>query len=178
MINARTTTALTELTGDYVLDAARTRIGFVAKHTMATRVPGAFETFEGRAHLDGDDPSRSTVDVAIQAASIQTRNPRRDEALRDKFLDAVNHPTITFTSTEVERIDDATFAVTGDLTIRGTTNPVTIAFTVTAADNERLTLRGTVPINRRNWGAHWAAVGFLVTKQVLLDLDVTATRRP
>ena len=172
-----TTTTLGELTGDYVLDTVRTRIGFVAKHTMATRVPGNFQTFEGRAHLDGDDPSRSTVDVTIQAASIQTRNPRRDEALRDKFLDVANHPTITFTSTEVEQVDDATFAVTGDLTIRGTTNPVTIAFTLTG-DNDRLTLRGTVPINRRDWGVHWVAAGFLVTKQVLLDLDATATRRP
>jgi len=172
-----TTTTLGELTGDYVLDTVRTRIGFVAKHTMATRVPGSFETFEGRAQLDGDDPSRSTVDVAILAASIQTRNPRRDKALRDQFLDAANHPTITFTSTEVEQVDDATFAVTGDLTIRGTTNPVTIAFTLTAND-DRLTVRGTVPINRRDWCVHWVAAGFLVTKQVLLDLDVTATRRP
>ena len=173
-----TTTTVGELTGDYVLDAVRTRIGFVAKHTMATRVPGNFEKFEGRAHLDGNDPSRSTVGVAIEAASIQTRNPGRDKALRDKFLDAVNHPTMTFASTEVEQVDHATFAVTGDLTIRGTTNPVTIAFTVTAADHDRVTLRGTVPINRRDWGVHWAAAGFLVTKQVLLDLDVTATRRP
>ncbi len=175
MINARTTTTLT---GDYVLDAVRSRIGFVAKHTMATRVPGNFEKFEGRAHLDGDDPSRSTVEVVVETGSIQTRNTGRDKALRDKFLDAANHPTITFTSTGVEQVDDATFAVTGDLTIRGTTKPVTIAFGVTAADDDRLTLRGTVPINRRDWGVHWVAAGFLVVKQVLVDLDVTATRRP
>jgi polyisoprenoid-binding protein YceI len=172
-----TMTKLTELTGDYVLDAAHTRIGFVARHTMASKVPGHFEAFEGRAHLDGDDPSKSTAELAIQAASIQTRNPRRDQALRDKFLDAANHPTITFTSTRVDQVDETTFTLTGNLTIRGTTKPITIDLTLTAAD-DRLTFNGTVPINRRDWGAHWSAAGFLVSSQVRLEFAVTAVRHP
>ena len=171
-----TMTKLTELTGDYVLDAAHTRIGFVARHTMATKVPGHFDAFEGRAHLDGDDPSKSTAELTIQAASIQTHNPRRDQALRDKFLDAGHHPTITFTSTRVDQVDETTFTLTGDLTIRGTTKPITIDLTLTAAD--RLTFDGTVPINRRDWGANWSAAGFLVSKQVRLELAVTAIRHP
>jgi polyisoprenoid-binding protein YceI len=172
------TTELTELTGDYVLEPARTRIGFVARHTMATRVPGHFETFEGHAHLDGDDPAKSTVAITIQAASIQTHNPRRDPALRDKFLDAPHHPTITFTSTAVDQVDETTFSLTGDLTIRGTTRPVTIPLTLTTAGDDRLGLTGTVTINRRDWGAHWSAAGFLVSRQVLVDLAVTAVRVP
>jgi polyisoprenoid-binding protein YceI len=170
-------TELSELTGDYVLDAAETRIGFVARHTMATKVPGRFESFEGRARLDGDDPSRSTVAVTVQTASIQTGNPRRDPALRDKFLDATNHPTISFTSTKVDRADEATFALTGNLTIRGTTRPVTIDLTLTEVGNDRLTFTGAVPINRRDWGVHWSAAGFLVSKLVILDFAVTAVRR-
>jgi polyisoprenoid-binding protein YceI len=170
-------TTTTNLTGDYVLDAATTRIAFTARHTMATRVPGHFETFEGHAHLDAGDPSRSTVHLTIQAASIQTHNPRRDQALRDKFLDAPNHPTITFVSTRVDQVDEAGFSVTGDLTIRGTTNPVTIDVTLIDADNDRLRFTGTVTINRRDWGAHWSAAGFLVSKQVRLELDVTTVRR-
>ena len=75
-----TTTRLSELTGDYVLDTAHTRIGFIARHTMATKVPGQFGEFEGSAHLDGDDPSKSSAQLTIHAKSIQTRNQQRDEA--------------------------------------------------------------------------------------------------
>jgi polyisoprenoid-binding protein YceI len=171
-------TTTTNLTGDYVLDVALTRIGFVARHTMATKVPGHFESFEGHAHLDGDDPSKSAAQLTIQATSIQTRNPQRDKALRDKFLDAPNHPTITFTSTTIDRIDETTFTLTGNLTIRGTTKPITLDVTLTAADPDRLTLEGTATINRRDWGAHWSAAGFLVSKQVQLEFTATAVRHP
>jgi len=82
-----TTTSLSELTGDYVLDTAHTRIGFVARHTMATKVRGQFGEFEGSAHLDGDDPPKLSAQLTITAKSIQTRNQHRDEALRSKFLD-------------------------------------------------------------------------------------------
>jgi polyisoprenoid-binding protein YceI len=171
------TTKLTELTGDYVLDPALTRVGFVARHTMATKVPGHFETFEGHAHLDGDDPSKSTAHLTIHAASIQTHNPRRDRALRDKFLDApTHHPLITFTSTKIDQVTETTFAVTGDLTIRGTTKAITIDFALTNTGPGGLTFEGNVPINRRDWGAHWSAAGFLVSKQVLVQLAVTAIR--
>ena len=128
-----TTTRLSELTGDYVLDTAHTRIGFMARHTMATKVPGQFDEFEGSAHLDGDDPSKSSAQLTIRAKSIQTRNQQRDEALRNKFLDSGNHPAITFTSTKVEQAGDTNFAVTGDLTIRGVTKPVTVDFKLTGA---------------------------------------------
>ena len=169
-------TSTTSLTGDYVLHAALTRIGFVARHTMATKVAGHFETFEGHAHLNGEDPSKSTAQLTIQAASIQTRSPQRDKALRDKFLDAPNHPTITFTSTTIDRIDETTFTLTGNLTIRGTTKPIAIDVTLTAADPDRLTVEGTATINRRDWGAHWPAAGFLVSKQVQLEVAATAVR--
>jgi polyisoprenoid-binding protein YceI len=165
------------LTGDYVLDPARTRIGFVARHTMATRVPGHFSTFEGHAQVSGDDPTASTAHLTIQAASIETHNPRRDKALRDKFLDAAGHPAITFTSTAVRQLDESTFELTGDLTIRGTTRPVTIPLTRTSTEPDRLGFTGTLTIDRKDWGAHWSAVGFMVSRRVRLELDVTAVRR-
>jgi polyisoprenoid-binding protein YceI len=169
-------TSTTNVTGDYVLDPARTRVGFVARHTMATSVVGRFSTFVGRVHVS-DDVSDSTVQVTIQAASIETRNPRRDQALRDKFLDAPHHPAITFSSTSVNQVDETTFDVAGDLTIRGTTRPVTIPLTLTAAEPDRLVFTGTATINRREWGAHWSAVGFLVANDVRLELEVTTIRR-
>jgi polyisoprenoid-binding protein YceI len=149
-----TTTKLSELTGDYVLDTAHTRIGFVARHTMATNVRGQFDGFEGSAHLDGDDPSQSTAELTIQADSIQTRNQKRDDQLRSNFLDSPNHPTITFISTKVEQVDDTNYKVTGDLTIRGVTKPVTVDFELTGAENRpsgnfRVGFEGKATINRK-----------------------------
>jgi len=95
--------ALTELTGTYTLDPAHTRIGFVARHAMVTKVRGSFDEFAGTAVLDGANPANSRVDVTIEAASIDTRNAQRDEHLRtNDFLDAATYPHITFTSTSIE----------------------------------------------------------------------------
>lgn len=177
-----TTTKPSELTGDYVLDTAHTRIGFVARHAMATKVRGQFDEFEGSAHLDGDDPSKSSAELTIQANSLQTRNQQRDEHLRSKFLDMDNHPTITFTSTGVEQVDETKFKVTGDLTIRGVTKPVTVDFELTGAENPSGTFRvgfeGSVTINRKDWGVNWnAATGVLVSEKVTLEFDVAAIRQ-
>ena len=90
--------ALTELTGTYTLDPAHTRIGFVARHAMVTKVRGAFNEFTGTAVLDGANPENSTVQVTIQAASIDTRNAQRDGHLRgNDFLAMEEYPQITFT---------------------------------------------------------------------------------
>ncbi len=166
------------LTGDYVLDTAHTRIGFVARHTMATKVRGHFEKYEGAVHLDGDDPTRSNVALTIQAESIQTRNKQRDGQLRGNFLDDRNHPVITFTSTKVEQAGESTYEVSGDLTIRGVTKPLTMTFELIAAENEawgryRVCFAGGVTINRMDWGVNWnAATGLLVKEKVILEFDV------
>ncbi|MEV2273798.1 YceI family protein [Nonomuraea africana] len=178
-----TTTTLRELTGDYVLDTAHTRIGFVARHTMATKVRGRFDEFKGSAHLDGDDPSMSSAVLTIQAKSIQTRDRRRDAHLRGNFLDADNHPAITFTSTKVRQVGETTFKVTGDLTIRGVTKPVTAHFELTGAENGpqgylRVGFEGSVTINRKDWGVNWnAATGVLVSEKVALEFAVAAIRQ-
>jgi polyisoprenoid-binding protein YceI len=178
-----TTTKLSELTGDYVLDTAHTRIGFVARHTMATKVRGQFDEFEGSTHLDGDDPSKSSAELTIQAKSIQTRNQQRDQALRSKFLDMDNQPAITFTSTGVEQVDETNFKVTGDLTIRGVTKPLTVDFELTGAENDpwgnfRVGFEGSVTISRKDWGVNWnAATGVLVSEKVMLEFDVAAIRQ-
>src|SRR5215467_10856929 len=178
-----TTTRLSELTGDYVLDTAHTRIGFIARHTMATKVPGQFGEFEGSAHLDGDDPSKSRAQLTIAAKSIQTRNQQRDEALRSKYLNMDNYPAITFTSTKVEQAGDTNFTVTGDLTIRDVTKPVTVDFKLTGAKtdpsgNFRVGFEGRVTINRKDWAVHWNAAPGVVSTKVTLEFDVAATRQP
>src|SRR5262249_9132632 len=121
-----TATVYDQLTGDYTLDPAHSRIGFVARHAMVTKVRGSFNEFTGGGHLDWDNPGNSSVQVTIQAASIDTRNADRDAHLRSNdFLQMNEYPEITFNSTEIARTDD-TLYVTGDLTIKGVTRPVTV----------------------------------------------------
>jgi polyisoprenoid-binding protein YceI len=179
-----TTTKLNELTGDYVLDTAHTRIGFAAR-AMVTKVRGQFDEFEGSAHLDGDDPSKSSAQLTIQAKSIQTRIQQRDDHLRSNFLDTANYPAITFTSTKAEPAGETSFKVTGDLAIRGVTRPVTVDFELTGAvddpwGNFRVGFEGKATINRNDWGVNWNAVaggGVLVSEKVTLEFDVAAVRQ-
>ncbi|GAA4091931.1 YceI family protein [Nonomuraea soli] len=169
-----TITQLSELTGDYVLDPARTTIGFVGRHTMATRVRGRFDAFAGHARLDGEDPSRSSVGITIEAASLRTRDDRRDQHLRRRFLHADEHPAIAFTSTRVERAGGNTFVVTGDLTIRGVSRPVTVEFELTGPEPS---FTGRATINRRDWGVNWnAATALLLEDAVVLELEVRLVR--
>ncbi|MFH8381498.1 YceI family protein [Kitasatospora sp. NPDC018058] len=181
------TVSLPELTGDYVLDPAHTRIGFVARHAMVTKVRGAFHRFEGAAHLDGGDPSRSTAQLTIKAESIDTGVEQRDQHLRtNDFLDAPNYPDITFRTTSVEPGSDTEYRVTGDLTIKDTTRPVTIDFEYTgnAVDpygNLRVGLEGSVTISRKDYGVTWNAAleggGVLVGDKVVLEFDISAIKQ-
>lgn len=177
---------LTELTGTWTLDPAHTRIGFVARHAMVTKVRGAFNEFEGTAVLDGANPANSRAEVTIKAASIDTRNAQRDEHLRSNdFLAMQEHPEITFTSTGARQVDDTTFELTGDLTIRGVTNSVTIPFTFEGAakdpfGNLRAGFEGSVAINRKDWGVTWNAAleggGVLVSDRVTLEFEISAIK--
>src|SRR3954470_23731260 len=111
--------SLTALTGTYTLDPTHTRIGFVARHAMVTKVRGSFNEFEGTATIDGANPANSTARVSIAHKSIDTRNA--DRAARrpsNDFLGMDEYPQITFGSPRVTPVDDATFEVSGDLTIK------------------------------------------------------------
>ncbi|MDH6217292.1 YceI family protein [Streptomyces pseudovenezuelae] len=160
----------TALTGDYVLDTARTRIGFVSRAVLISKVRGRFEEFEGSAHLDGEDPSKSEVRLTIRTRGLQTGNARRDEHLRGAdFLDGDHHPDITFTSTRVRQTGATRFTLTGDLTVRGTTRPVTVDLEVTdTGSGVSFTGRGT--LNRRDWDVSWG--GRLLADKVTLELEV------
>ncbi|MEU6471450.1 YceI family protein [Streptomyces massasporeus] len=176
-----TATALGELTGDYILDTARTRIGFTARAALVGKVRGRFDAFEGSARLDGGSPSRSTVRLTIRAASVQTRNTKRDDHLRSgDFLDAGSHPALTFASTRVEPTGGTGFRVTGDLTVRGVTRQVTVDFELTGSGRDPQGSRlaaftGRTVVDRHDWGVSGARG--MVGRKVTLDFDVTAVRR-
>jgi len=184
--DASTSTSTKALTGQYTIDASHTRIGFAARHAMVSKVKGAFKQFEGGGYFDEEDPSRSHVELTIKVASIDTGNADRDAHLRtNDFLAIDQYPEITFRSTAVEKVGDNTFKVTGDLTIRGVTKPVTIDFELggSAVDpygNLRLGFEGATTINRKDWGVNWNAAleagGVMVGDKVTLELDVEAVK--
>jgi len=181
------TTSTFDITGDYTLDPNHTRLSFVARHAMVTRVRGHFAQFTGSAHLDASDPTRSSAQVTIEAASVDTGNAQRDGHLRSNdFFDMETHPQITFASTGVEVVDPTHYRLLGDLTIRGVTRPVTVEFELTGQSvdpygNQRVGFEGAATINRKDWGVSWNAPletgGVLVSDKVTLEIDVAAIRQ-
>lgn len=172
--------------GKYTIDPAHSRIGFVARHAMITKVRGSFNEFTGSGYFDVDKPENSHFELTIDATSIDTRNADRDAHLKSNdFFDMETHPQITFSSTAVDKVDDDTFRVTGDLTIKGVTKPVTVDldYAGTAVDpfgNHRLGLEGNVVVNRKDWGLNWNAPletgGVLISEKVTLEFEVSAIK--
>ncbi|MFP5328298.1 MAG: YceI family protein [Acidimicrobiia bacterium] len=181
------TTTSDVLTGNYVLDPTHSRIGFVARHAMVTKVRGSFNDFEGTGYLDAENPANSRLELKIQAKSIDTRNADRDGHLRSNdFFDMDQYPEINFVSTAVEAIGSSLYRVTGDLTIKGITKPVSIDLELAgpATDpfgNERVGLEGSVVVNRKDWGVNWNAAletgGVLVSEKVTLEFEVSAIKQ-
>jgi polyisoprenoid-binding protein YceI len=184
-MTAPTTTAT--LSGSYVLDPNHTRLGFVARHAMVTKVRGSFEEFEGSAELDFQDPTKSTASLTFQVGSIQTGNAQRDGHLRtNDFFDVEAFPVATFTSGDVRVVDDSTYEMTGDLTLKGVTKPVTITWELTGTEtdpygNLRAGFEGRATLNRKDWGVNFNAAlesgGVLVSDKIVLELDVSAIKQ-
>lgn len=174
------------LNGTYALDVTHTRLGFSARHAMVTKVRGNFETFEGSAELNFDDPSKSSASVSFDIDSVKTGQSQRDEHLRNNdFFDAPTFPKGTFVSTSASKIDDETFALTGDLTLKGVSKPVTITFEYTGSatdpyNNVRQGFEGKAVINRKDWGITYNAAleagGVLISEKINLEFDVSAIK--
>jgi len=178
------TTAITpELSGAYTIDPAHSRIGFVARHAMVTKVRGSFNDVTGTIDIDAVDPAKSSANIAIQVASIDTRNADRDGHLRtNDFLDAENHPVITFVSTAAELHGQESVTLTGDLTIKGVTKSISIEFDYQGAatdpfGNKRLGFEGTHIISRQDYGITWNAPletgGVLVGDKITLEFELS-----
>ncbi|MGW5640615.1 YceI family protein [Streptomyces sp. NPDC003832] len=177
---------LAALTGEYSIDAAHSTLGFTARHAMVTNVKGKFLDFSGSLTLDGSDPSRSSASIDVKMDSIDTGSADRDGHLKSAdFFRTEEHPVMTFRSTKAEALGGDDYRLTGDLTILGTTKPITIdlEFNGSAKDpfgNERVGFEGKAEILRSDWGLTWNAAletgGVLVSDKIKLNFDISAIR--
>ena len=179
LVTTTTTTTPAIETGTWKLDPAHTRFGFMARHLMVTKVRGYFADFDGQIEI-AEDLSDSKVAIELKAASITTGAPDRDAHLRSgDFLDADSHQFIRFDSTSIVEDGDV-WKVTGDLTIRDVTRPVTLDATYdgTASDpwgNEHIAFTATARLHRDEWDLNWNVAleggGWLVSKDVSLEIE-------
>lgn len=185
MSTATVPTTVDQLTGTWTLDESHTRIGFVARHAMVTKVRGSFNEFTGTAEV-GENLSDAKVNVTIKVDSFDTRNEQRDGHIKSgDFLAIEEYPEITFVSTAVTPTGENSFDLTGDLTIKGQTNSVTVPFEFEGAatdpfGNLRAGFEGSTVINRKDYGITWNAAletgGVLVSEKITLEFEVSAIK--
>lgn len=184
------TTSVRPQTSTWSIDPAHSVAEFAVKHMMITTVKGRIADIRGTITIDEANPDQSTVEVELDAASIDTRAEQRDQHLRSAdFFDVEKFPVITFRSRRVEGAslsDGTTFTVVGDLTIRDVTREVVLDATFDGRGKdpwggERVSFSATTMIDRRDFGLTWNAAletgGMLVSNDVRISLDVQAVRQ-
>jgi polyisoprenoid-binding protein YceI len=170
-------------TTTYRIDPQHSSAQFAVTHLMISTVRGEFHGVNGKVVVDDGDIAKSSVEVTIDATSVDTREPDRDKHLKSAdFFDVANHPSITFKSTKVESAGAGKLKVTGDLTIRGVTKTAVLEVTVpkpTIKDPwglQRTAVSGSTKINRQDFGVAWNknldSGGVVVSDNVDINLDV------
>lgn len=170
------------------IDPSHSSIGFSVKHMMVSTVKGSFAKVQGTVELDDKDVTKSTVEVTIDVASIDTRDPKRDGHLKSPdFFDVAKYPTATFKSTKVQKAGKSKLKVHGALTLRGVTKPVVLDVEgPTAAYKTPFgsTVRGahaTTKLDRKDFGITWNKAldsgGLLVGNEVTLDLGIEISEK-
>lgn len=171
--------------GTWRIDPAHSSVEFVARHLMVSKVRGRFGSLEGTIHVD-EEPERSTVEVQIDAASIDTGEPKRDEHLRSPdFLDVERYPSLTFRSTGAERTGQRTLRVEGELTIRDVTRPLALdveyqGIVLDPWGNSRAGFTASAEIDREEFGVTWNQAletgGVLVGRKLSIEIEIAAVR--
>jgi polyisoprenoid-binding protein YceI len=175
-------------TSNWQIDPAHSSAQFAVRHLAISTVRGAFSKVTGTVALDDQDISKSIVDVTIDVASVDTRQPDRDNDLRsDKFFDVAHFPSITFKSKKVEQSAPGKLKVTGNLTIRGTTKEVVLDVDGPTAPmkdpwgNQRVAANASTKINRQDYGVKWNATldngGVVVGDDVSIVIDVELVKQ-
>ncbi|RIU96557.1 YceI family protein [Oceanobacillus picturae] len=169
------------------VDAVHSEIGFSVKHMMISKAKGVFKEFDAVIEADVEDLTDSKVEVTIDVNSIETRNKDRDDHLRSgDFFDVENHPNITFVATDIKKKSDSEYDVTGDLTIRGTTKPVTVDVEFEGQSKDPMSgnivagFSGKTKVNRKEFGLTWNAAvetgGVLIGEDVTINFEIEAHR--
>jgi polyisoprenoid-binding protein YceI len=170
------------------IDPTHSAAHFKVRHLMISNVRGEFSKLSGSVMLDPVDPTRSTVEVSLETASVNTREPQRDEHLRSAdFFDVANYPVITFRSKQIAAAGPGEFKVTGDLTIRGVTKEV--AFDVEGPTppvkdpwgNVKAGVTAEAKINRKDFGLVWNALveggGVMVGDEVSITIEAELAQK-
>ena len=170
----------------WTFNEAHTAAEFSVRHMMITYVRGTFKNLQGTLDFDPDRPEDAWAEVSIDAATLWSGEPERDDHLRSEdFLDVANHPRIVFRSTSVAPVARNEYLVNGDLSIRGVTRPVSLDVRYMGQcrspfDDTRIGFTATTRINRHDFGVSWNAdlkdTGFVVGDDVLITIDVEAER--
>jgi polyisoprenoid-binding protein YceI len=171
---------------DYVIDASHSSVVFKVKHLAISSVPGRFGDVSGKFSFDPSKIEASSAEATINATSINTMDPKRDDHLKSAdFLDVVKFPSIQFKSTKVEKVSDTAFNAHGDLSIHGVTKPVVLAVTYggTAKDpwgKERAAFEARTTINRKDFGLTWSKTletgGLVVGDDVQITLEIEGVK--
>jgi polyisoprenoid-binding protein YceI len=170
------------------IDTAHTSTQFAVKHMMVSTVRGQFNKTSGTVTWDGKDFSTAVVDVVIDAASINTRETRRDDHLRSAdFFDVAKYPTLTFKSTKIQPAGAGKLRMSGDLTMHGVTKPVTLDVEGPSAplkeqNGTRVGASATTTVKRSDFGLTWnraiEAGGVAVSDEVVITIDIEMVNRP
>jgi polyisoprenoid-binding protein YceI len=169
----------------YSIDTSHSSVEFVGRHLGLAKVRGRFTKFGGDIQI-AERPEDSSVEVDIDVASVESADARRDEHLRSPdFFHVDEHPSMVFKSTSVNPVDEGTWEVSGDLTIRGVTRPVVLHTEFEGAENspfgdQRVGFSATTEVNREDWDLGWNVVlesgGLLVGKKIKIELNIEAVR--
>jgi polyisoprenoid-binding protein YceI len=166
--------------GTYTIDPAHTQVGFAIRHLGLSKVRGRFTTFEGTVVV-AEDPAESSVNVTIDATSVDTREETRDNHLRTKdFFDVEHHPSWTYASTAVHYLGGSALEIVGDLTIRGITRPVTLEATLEGVGKDpwgghRAGFSALAEIDRTDFDVSFGSVveagGVMLSKKVTIEIE-------
>ncbi len=168
--------------GAWVIDPSHSSVEVIARHMVISKVRGRFDAFTGTVVV-ADRPEDSSVELTIDAASISTGDARRDEHLRNAdFLETGTYPHITFKSTSIEPARKGRWALTGDLTVRDVTRPITVEVELegvgSAYGGPRVVFSAGFDVDREEYGLTWNMAletgGVLVGRQLRIELNIQA----
>lgn len=181
------TTQGTKTTTVWGIDTAHTNINFNVSHMVISEVTGTFKEFDGSVTASKEDFSDAVIDVKIVAGSINTENVDRDAHLRSAdFFDVDKYPAITFKSIKTEAVGTGRLSITGELSMRGVTKPVTLDVkfkgkAVNPWGQVIAAFKASAMLNRKEWGLQWNKTletgGFLVGEDIALSLNIEVVQK-